>query len=65
MHHNNSSQITAHNRPIGTPNQKISVFCALSQNYQRFYENDYASDSKLFEEIKNRIRIQVGLVVLE
>ena len=45
---------------------KISMFCALSQNYQHLFEKKiYASYSKLSKEIKNSIKIKVGQAVLE
>ena len=45
---------------------KISMFCALSQNYQHLFEKImYASYSKLSKELKNSIKIMVGQAVLE
>ena len=44
---------------------KISMFCALSQNYQHLFEKKYASYSKLSKELKNSIKIKVGQAVLE
>ena len=45
---------------------KISMFCAVSQNYQHLFEKIglYASYSKLSKELKNTIKIKVGQVVL-
>ena len=42
---------------------KISMFCALSQNCQHFFE--YASYSKLYKELKNGIEILEGQAVLK
>ena len=46
---------------------KISMFCALSQNYQHLFEikKKYASYSELYKEVKNSIKSNVGQVVLE
>ena len=45
---------------------KISMFCALSQNYQLLFEKRiHASYSKLFKELKNDIEILVGQVVFK
>ena len=47
---------------------KISMFCALSQNYQHLFlkkKYKYASYSKLSKELKNSIKIKVGQTVLE
>ena len=42
------------------PLLKISMFCVLSQSYQHFFWNLYASYSKLSKELKNGIEIFVG-----
>ena len=45
---------------------KISMFCALSQNYQHLFEKIiYTSHSKLSKELKNSIKIKVGQEVPE
>ena len=45
---------------------KISMFCALPQNYQHLFEKIiYASNSKFSNELKNSIKIKVGQVVFE
>ena len=47
------------------PNQKISMFYALSQNYLHLLEEiTYASYSNLSKELKNDIKILVGQAVL-
>ena len=41
-----------------TPQPKtMSMFCALSQNYNTFWENKYTSCSKLIKDLKNSIKI--------
>ena len=44
---------------------KISMFCALSQNYQQLFEKiKYASYKQMFKELKNGIEILVCQAVL-
>ena len=42
------------------PLLKISMFCALSQNYQHLCEKYYVFYNKLSKELKNGIEIIVG-----
>ena len=45
---------------------KLSMFCALSQKYQDYFEKiKWESWRKLSEKLKNGIKILIGQVVLE
>ena len=51
---------------VTAPLTKISMFCALSQNYPHLLEKTiYASCSKLSKELKNSITIYMISVVQE